>query len=51
VGKIFQGGSSEEILELLRQNFISVKYFKPESSRKDSSETYLVARGFKAKEV
>jgi 23S rRNA (uridine2552-2'-O)-methyltransferase len=51
VGKIFQGGSSEEILELLRQNFVSVKYFKPESSRKDSSETYLVARGFKVKEV
>ncbi len=51
VGKIFQGGNSEEILELLRQNFLTVKYFKPESSRKDSSETYLVARGFKAKEV
>ncbi len=51
VGKIFQGGNSEEILELLRQNFLTVKYFKPESSRKDSSETYLVARGFKAKEI
>jgi 23S rRNA (uridine2552-2'-O)-methyltransferase len=51
VGKIFQGGNSEEILEILRQNFLTVKYFKPESSRKDSSETYLVARGFKAKEV
>ena len=47
VGKIFQGGSSEEILNILRQNFLSVKYFKPESSRKDSSETYLVACGFK----
>ena len=47
VGKIFQGGNSEEILELLRQNFLTVKYFKPESSRKDSSETYLVARAFK----
>jgi 23S rRNA (uridine2552-2'-O)-methyltransferase len=51
VGKIFQGGNSEEILEILRKNFLTVKYFKPESSRKDSSETYLVARGFKAKEV
>ena len=47
VGKIFQGGNSEEILEILRRNFLTVKYFKPESSRKDSSETYLVARGFK----
>ena len=50
VGKIFQGGSSEEILNLLRLNFLMVKYFKPEASRKDSSETYLVATGFKGKE-
>ncbi len=50
VGKIFQGGSSKEILNLLQQNFVTVKYFKPESSRKDSSETYLVASGFKGHE-
>lgn len=48
VGKIFQGGSSDEIIKILRQNFSKVKYFKPQSSRKDSSETYLVAQGFKA---
>lgn len=47
VGKIFQGGSSDEILKKLRKNFATVKYFKPDSSRKDSSETYLVALGFK----
>jgi len=47
VGKIFQGGSSDEILKKLRANFSSVKYFKPDSSRKDSSEAYLVASGFK----
>ncbi len=47
VGKIFQGGSSDEILKKLRKNFSIVKYFKPDSSRKDSSETYLVAMGFK----
>ena len=49
VGKIFQGGSSDDILKILKQNFSKVKYFKPESSRKDSSETYIVAQGFKAK--
>jgi len=43
VGKIFQGSSSDEILQKLRKNFEIVKYFKPKSSRKDSSETYLVA--------
>ena len=47
VGKIFQGGSSDEILKKLRTNFSTVKYFKPQSSRKDSSETYLIALGFK----
>ena len=47
VGKIFQGGSSNEILKKLRSNFSIVKYFKPDSSRKDSAETYLVAIGFK----
>lgn len=46
VGKIFQGGSSDDILQRLRHNFSTVKYFKPNSSRKDSSETYLVAMGF-----
>jgi 23S rRNA (uridine2552-2'-O)-methyltransferase len=48
VGKIFQGGSSDEIIKKLRKNFSIVKYFKPDSSRKDSSETYLVALGFKS---
>jgi len=47
VGKIFQGGSSDELLKKLRKSFSTVKYFKPDSSRKDSSETYLVALGFK----
>lgn len=50
VGKIFQGGSSDQILDKLRKNFSTIKYFKPKSSRKDSSETYLVALGFKRSE-
>ncbi|MBL6664769.1 MAG: RlmE family RNA methyltransferase [Rickettsiales bacterium] len=48
VGKIFQGGSSDEIVKSLRKNFKTVKYFKPKSSRKDSAETYLVALDFKS---
>ncbi len=47
VGKIFQGGSSDEIVQKLRQSFSVVKYFKPESSRKDSSECYLIALNFR----
>lgn len=45
-GKVFQGGSSDEIVKTLRKKFSTVKYFKPKSSRKDSSEMYLVALGF-----
>ena len=48
VGKVFQGGSSDEIIKKLRKYFKVVKYFKPNSSRKDSSEIYLVALNFKA---
>lgn len=51
IAKIFQGGNSDEILKKLRKNFSSVKYFKPNSSRKDSSETYLVALDFKRSEI
>jgi 23S rRNA (uridine2552-2'-O)-methyltransferase len=51
VGKIFQGGSSDEIIKKLRQNFEVVKYFKPNSSRKDSAETYLVATDFKLSRI
>ncbi len=47
VGKLFQGGNSDELIKILRANFESVKYFKPDSSRKDSSEVYLVALNFK----
>ncbi|MFT6077017.1 MAG: 23S rRNA (uridine2552-2'-O)-methyltransferase [Myxococcota bacterium] len=48
VGKIFQGGASRELLERLRSLFEVVKHFKPDSSRKESAESYIVATGFKA---
>ena len=47
IAKIFQGGSSDQVVKDLKDNFNIVKFFKPKSSRKDSSETYLVAKGFK----
>jgi 23S rRNA (uridine2552-2'-O)-methyltransferase len=47
VGKIFQGGNSNDIALALRKNFVKVKYFKPKSSRKSSPECYLIAIGFK----
>ena len=47
VGKIFQGGASGELLQTFKQNFEIVKHFKPDSSRKESAENYIVATGFK----
>tara|TARA_R110002050_G_scaffold847_7_gene6042 strand:- start:15612 stop:16310 length:699 start_codon:yes stop_codon:yes gene_type:complete len=50
VAKVFQGGTEQEILKRLKQNFDKVHHFKPPSSRKDSSEMFVVALGFKKKE-
>ncbi|WP_122464446.1 RlmE family RNA methyltransferase [Brevundimonas lutea] len=43
VTKNFQGGDAGGVLADLRAGFETVKYVKPSSSRKDSSEVYLVA--------
>jgi hypothetical protein len=36
-----------ELRDLLRKHFVKVKFVKPGSSRADSSETFLVAQGFR----
>jgi 23S rRNA (uridine2552-2'-O)-methyltransferase len=43
VAKIFRGGAENALLTKVKQNFKKVKHFKPESSRKESSEFYLIA--------
>ncbi|TGW14514.1 RlmE family RNA methyltransferase [bacterium NHP-B] len=47
VAKIFQGGGDPAYLKALKQCFSHVHCVKPASSRKESSEMYVVARGFK----
>ncbi|MDR3450824.1 MAG: RlmE family RNA methyltransferase [Alphaproteobacteria bacterium] len=47
VCKFFQGGAEKEILDLLRKHFAKIKHAKPPASRAESSETYLVAQGFR----
>ncbi len=47
IAKLFQGGGEKELLTLMRQNFKTVKHIKPDSSRKDSAEMYIVGIGFK----
>ncbi len=46
VTKIWKGSEEKELINKLKKKFKLVSYFKPNSSRKDSSEIYLVARNF-----
>ena len=49
VGKVFQGGSSNELLVRLKKSFREVKHVKPPASRAESVELYVVGLGFKEK--
>jgi 23S rRNA (uridine2552-2'-O)-methyltransferase len=47
VAKLFQGGSERQMLTVLKQKFSVVRHAKPPASRKESSELYVVATGFR----
>jgi len=47
VAKVLAGGTDTDLLALLKRHFTSVKHAKPPASRKDSSEWYVIAQGFK----
>lgn len=47
VAKVLAGGTDADLLTLLKKHFNSVKHAKPPASRKDSSEWYVIAQGFK----
>ena len=47
VVKIFQGAGYDEYLKSLRSRFLEVVVRKPEASRDESAEQYLLARGLK----
>jgi 23S rRNA (uridine2552-2'-O)-methyltransferase len=47
IAKVFQGGSEKSLLDLLKQDFATVRHVKPPASRSDSAEVYVVAQGFK----
>ena len=44
--KIWKGSEEKELMKTLKSKFNTVSYFKPESSRKDSSEIFIVAINF-----
>jgi 23S rRNA (uridine2552-2'-O)-methyltransferase len=45
--KVFQGGTENELLKLIKAHCGTVKHLKPPASRKESAEVYLVALDFK----
>jgi 23S rRNA (uridine2552-2'-O)-methyltransferase len=47
VAKVFQGGSEGQMLAPMKRMFATVRHAKPPASRKDSSELYVVASGFR----
>ena len=47
ITKIFQGKEEPKFFNELKKHFKKVQHFKPESSRKESVEVYIVAIGYK----
>lgn len=45
--KVRQGGTEGDLLKMMQKQFTNVKHAKPEASRKDSAESYVVAMGFR----
>jgi 23S rRNA (uridine2552-2'-O)-methyltransferase len=47
VAKVFQGGADADLLAVLKRDYATVRHVKPQASRADSSERYLLATGFR----
>lgn len=47
IAKVLAGGADNHLVAELKRHFTTVKHAKPPASRKDSSEWYVIAQGFK----
>ncbi|UYN97262.1 MAG: RlmE family RNA methyltransferase [Enhydrobacter sp.] len=47
VAKVLQGGTERALLDQLKRDFVRVRHVKPEASRADSAEMYVVGTGFR----
>ena len=47
LAKVLQGGTERELLDRLKRRFRSVRHVKPEASRADSAELYVLATGYR----
>ena len=50
VAKVLAGGADNNLVAEMKRHFATVKHAKPPASRKDSSEWYVVAQGFKGRD-
>ena len=48
--KIWKGEEEKKIIKMLKKIFDKVEYFKPKSSRQESSEIFIISRGFRLNE-
>ena len=49
VAKVLAGGADNQLVAEMKRHFTAVKHAKPPASRKDSSEWYVIAQGFKGR--
>jgi len=49
--KVFSGGAGPDLLRLLKRDFARVSHFKPDASRKESAEIYVIAQGFRGRQT
>ena len=49
LAKVLQGGTENELLARLKRDFAVVRHVKPQASRADSSELYVLATGFRGR--
>ena len=47
IAKVLRGGTERTLLDRLKRDFVKVRHVKPEASRADSAEMYVVATGFR----
>ena len=47
LGKVFRGGAEAALLNRMKRNFQTVRHVKPDASRKESVELYVLATGFR----
>lgn len=50
IAKVLAGGADNDLVAALKRDYATVKHAKPPASRKDSSEWYVVAQGFRRRD-